>query len=122
SYFQGLILGDTRPQADAPEGIEGRKRMLALVREKGPSAVAEEMLPKLLGAETREKRPEIVKQVRELILSNSAESIAAAITALMTRPDSTPLLAQIHCPTFIVVGKDDTVTPPSISEEMHRAI
>ena len=122
SYFQGLILGDTRPQADTPEGVEGRKRMLALVREKGPAAVADEMLPKLLGPETRERHPEIVNRVRALILSNSPESIAAAITALMTRPDSTPLLAQIHCPTLIVAGKDDTVTPPSISEAMHRAI
>ena len=83
SYFQGLILGDTRPQADTPEGVEGRKRMLALVREKGPAAVADEMLPKLLGPETRERHPEIVDRVRALILSNSPESIAAAITALI---------------------------------------
>ena len=34
-YFRGLVLADTRSQADTPEGIEGRKRMLALVRDKG---------------------------------------------------------------------------------------
>src|SRR4051794_26111718 len=27
-YFQGLILADTKPQADTPEAIEGRKRLL----------------------------------------------------------------------------------------------
>ena len=40
----------------------------------------------------------------------------------MTRPDSTPLLSTIHCPTLIVVGEEDTLTPPALSEEMHRAI
>ena len=40
----------------------------------------------------------------------------------MTRPDSTPLLASIHVPTLIVVGDEDTVTPPSAAAEMHRAI
>ncbi len=34
-YFRGLVLADTRPQADTPEGVEGRRKMLALVRRKG---------------------------------------------------------------------------------------
>jgi pimeloyl-ACP methyl ester carboxylesterase len=40
----------------------------------------------------------------------------------MTRPDSTPLLASIHCPTLILVGEEDTVTPPPLSLAMHQAI
>ena len=28
----------------------------------------------------------------------------------------------IHCPTLVVVGDEDTITPPALSEEMHRAI
>ena len=48
------------------------------------------------------------------MLSNSAEAIAGAIRALMTRPDSTPLLSSIHCPTLILVGDEDAVTPPSL--------
>jgi 3-oxoadipate enol-lactonase len=121
-YVQALILADTRPQADTPEGVEGRKKMLQLVQEKGPAAVADEMMPKLLGETTRQTRPEVVERVRSLVLASSAESIAGAVRALMTRPDSTPLLAGIHVPTLILVGADDTVTPPALSEEMHRAI
>jgi 3-oxoadipate enol-lactonase len=121
-YFQGLVLADTRPQADTPEGVEGRKRMLTLVRAKGPAAVADEMLPKLLSDETKRQRPEIVDRVRELVLANSTEAIANAISALMTRPDSTPLLSSIHCPTLIVVGERDTITPPSLSDAMRAAI
>jgi pimeloyl-ACP methyl ester carboxylesterase len=121
-YVQGLILADTRSQADTPEGIAGRTRLLQLVQDKGPAAVAEEMIPKLLGATTLATRPAVVERVRSLALASSTEAIAGAIRALMTRPDSTPLLATIHVPTLIVVGEEDTLTPPAASEEMHRAI
>jgi 3-oxoadipate enol-lactonase len=121
-YVRGLILADTRSQADTPEGVEGRKRMLQLLAEKGPPAVVDEMIPKLLGASTRASQPALVDRVRALALSSSPEAIAGAIRALMTRPDSTPLLPTIHCPTLIVVGEEDTLTPPALSEGMHRAI
>jgi pimeloyl-ACP methyl ester carboxylesterase len=121
-YVHALVLADTRPQADTPEGVEARKKMLTLVREKGPAAVADEMIPKLLGDETRRTRPEIAEQVRGLILASSAEAIANAVTALMMRADSTPLLETIHVPTLIVVGEQDTITPPALSEQMYKAI
>jgi 3-oxoadipate enol-lactonase len=121
-YFQALVLADTRSEADTPEAAEGRRRMLQLVRDKGAAAVADEMLPKLLGPATRAKKPDVVARVRSLVLSNSAGAIADAIGALMTRPDSTPLLASIHCPTLIVVGEDDTVTPRPMAEALQGAI
>jgi 3-oxoadipate enol-lactonase len=121
-YFRGLVLADTRAEADTLEGVEGRKRMLALVREKGPSAVADEMVPKLLGATTRATRPDLVERVRALALANAADAIAGAVTALMTRPDSTPLLSSIHCPTLIIVGDEDVVTPPPLSDTLHKGI
>jgi 3-oxoadipate enol-lactonase len=121
-YVQGLILSDTRSQADTPEGVAGRTRMLQLVQEKGPSAVADELLPKLLGETTRATRPAVVAQARSLILASSAEAIGGGLRALMTRPDSTPLLPTIHVPTLIVVGDEDTLTPPAAAEEMHQGI
>jgi pimeloyl-ACP methyl ester carboxylesterase len=122
TYVRALVLADTRPQADTPEGLAGRRKMQDLVRAKGPSAVADEMIPKLLGETSRATRPAVVERVRTLTKANSAESIAGALEALMSRPDSTPLLATIHVPTLIVVGDEDTVTPPALSEEMHARI
>jgi pimeloyl-ACP methyl ester carboxylesterase len=121
-YFQGLILADTRSQADTPEGVAGRQRMLQLVDEKGPSAVADEMLPKLLGETTRRVRPDVVDRVRALAVSSSASAIAGALRALMTRPDSTPLLQTMHMPALVIVGAEDAVTPPSAAQELHRGI
>lgn len=108
-YIRGLILADTKAQPDTPEGVEGRKRMIELVGINGPAAVAEEMIPKLLGETTRRTRPDVVDRVRALATSSPAEAIAGALHALMTRPDSTPQLSTIHVPTMIVLGEEDMV-------------
>ena len=121
-YVQGLILADTRAEADTPEVIAGRTRLLQLIQDTGPSGVADEMIPKLLGETTRQARPAVVDAVRALILSSSAAAMTGATRALMTRPDSTPLLASIHVPTLIVVGEQDAITPPAAAESLHRAI
>ncbi|MEO8257437.1 MAG: alpha/beta fold hydrolase [Acidobacteriota bacterium] len=121
-YFRGMILADTRAQADTPEGVEGRQRMIQLVREKGAAAAADEMLPRLIGASTRALRPEVEQAVRGLILSNPPETIVGALMALMTRPDATPSLAAIHCPALVLVGDEDVITPPAASREIAGGI
>src|SRR4051812_49089968 len=103
--FRGLVLADTRPQADTPEGLQARRNMLALAREQGSDAVAVAMLPNLLGRTTREKRPHVVANVGAAIREAFAPSIAAAIQALMSRRDSSDLLPAIAVPTLIIVGE-----------------
>ena len=44
AYARGLILADTRPQADAPAALEGRKKMIETVTTQGPDPIAREML------------------------------------------------------------------------------
>jgi pimeloyl-ACP methyl ester carboxylesterase len=122
SYIRALVLADTRSQADTPEGLEGRRRLLTVVKEHGADAVADQMIPRLLGETTKASRPELADHVRGLIRSNSSEAIAGGIRALMSRPDSTPQLVSIHVPTLIVVGEEDVITPPSAAEELHAGI
>jgi pimeloyl-ACP methyl ester carboxylesterase len=121
-YFRGMVLADTRAEADTPEGIEGRKKMLKTVEEKGVAAVADEMLGKLLGETTRREHPEVVETVRSLIAKNTPGGVAGAIRALMSRSAATDLLSSIHCPTLVLVGEEDVITPPALSRELHRAI
>jgi pimeloyl-ACP methyl ester carboxylesterase len=121
-YVQALVLADTRPQADTPQAAEGRTRLAQTARDQGAGAVADEMLPRLLGETTRQERPEVVALVRSLAVSSSPAALTGALEAMRTRPDSTPLLATIHVPTLVVVGEEDVVTPPDVAREMHRAI
>jgi 3-oxoadipate enol-lactonase len=121
-YVHALILADTKAQADSPEAVAGRKRLLQTLEAGGAAAVADEMIPKPLGETTRRDRPDVVARVRELVLASSSGAIAGAIRALMSRPDSTPLLPTIHVPTLILVGVEDTVTPVANALEMQRGI
>ena len=122
TYFRGMVLADTRSQGDTPEAIANRKSMQQLVREKGQSAVAEALLPKLVCDQTRAGKPAVVEVLRTQITSSSVEAIAGALQALMTRPDSTPMLTTIRVPALVVVGDEDAITPPPLSEQMHRDI
>jgi pimeloyl-ACP methyl ester carboxylesterase len=122
NYVRGLVLADTRSTADTPEGVEGRKRTAELARREGVDAVVEQMLPKLLGETTRRDRPEVGALVRSMARENSVDATVGAIAAMMRRPDSTPLLASIHVPTLVIVGEEDTLTPPAASEDLKRAI
>jgi pimeloyl-ACP methyl ester carboxylesterase len=119
---RGLVLADTRAQADTDEGRAGRRKLMALADAEGPAAVAREMLPKLVGATTHRERPAVVAKVRELIVANSSGAVRAALAAMMGRPDSTPLLGSITAPALVVVGEEDALTPPANAEELHKGI
>ena len=122
SRCRALILADTRASADPAAGRAGRDRMIDLVRREGPSAVGEEMLPKLLGAGTHAERPEVVAAVRRLIAAQSSDGIAAALVRLRDRPDATALLPAIDAPALVIVGEEDTLTPPGDSEQLCAAL
>ena len=117
--FRGLVLCDTRPGADSPEGAAGRETFAKNALEKGLHWVADEMTPKLL-------RPQpdaaAVREVRHLIGEGTPAGVAAAQRGMARRPDSTPTLATIACPTLVVVGAEDTLTPPAEAEKMVAGI
>jgi pimeloyl-ACP methyl ester carboxylesterase len=120
--FERLVLADTRAQADTPEGLDSRRAMLDRVRRDGPRAIADDMLPTLLGDTSHRERPALGDAVRAIVEANSAEGIAGAIEAMMSRPDSTPALSRISHPALILVGEEDRVTPIADAEAMQRQI
>jgi pimeloyl-ACP methyl ester carboxylesterase len=118
----GMVLADTRSPADAPEARAGRERLKQMALQSGPTAVAEEMLPKLLGESTRARRPHIADAVRRMIQGQTSAGIAAAVQVLMSRPDSTPVLSTVTVPTLVIVGREDALTPPAEMEGMAAGI
>ena len=120
--IRGFVLADTRAGADSDEARARRQQMLELLAEKGPAAIATAMLPGLLGRTTHRSRPALVARVRELIEANPPGAIAAAIGALMNRPDSTPQLVEMNVPGTLIVGEQDTLTPPELSEAMRQLL
>ena len=120
--IDGLVLANTRAGADSPEARANRRNMLALVDREGPSGVAREMMPRLLGKTTRESNTDIEANVRRLIKQQSPTAIRTAIHRMMHRPDSTPLLAQIAVPTLVITGDEDELIPVDESRAIAAAV
>ena len=109
--LRGLILCDTRPAADTAEAAANRHRMVEIVRKGGVGAVADAMHTKLFAAATFEEQPAIVESTRDVMLSARAETVAAALLAMAARPDATPNLPSLPCPSLWVCGEEDSITP-----------
>lgn len=120
--FDGLVIANSRAGADSPEARANRRNMLAVVDREGPSGIAREMMPKLIGKTTMETNPSIEANVRRLIKQQSPVAIRSAIHRMMHRPDSTPLLGQVSVPTLVITGEEDEMIPVDESRKMAGAI
>ena len=115
---KGLILADTRPQPDTPEGRQGRFKTAQTAQKDGAGAIAEAMIPKLLSPASVQSRFDLVEAVRQIITQTPVTGIAGDLMAMAERPDSVPLLSEIACPTLILVGEQDGLTPPADAKLM----
>lgn len=113
----GLILADTRPGADTPEAQANRENVARMAETQGTGAIADLQVPRLLSEYTRQHHPEVEMRVRQMIESATTQGIAAASRGMAQRADSTDLLAHISCPTLVIVGEQDALTPPSVAQE-----
>jgi len=118
----GLVLADTRAQADTVEGRAGRFAMAQTAKSKGAGAIADLMLPKLLSPVAQQTKPDLVRQVRSAIERTTVSGIVGALMAMAERPDSVPLLAQIACPVLVLTGELDGPTPPADGNFMAERI
>ena len=118
SLLRALVLIDTRATADTPEGRANRRSMLALLDREGPSGVARDMMPKLLGRTTLDERHDVEPLVRRLVKQQSASAVRGGIQRMMERPDASSTLQQLSVPVLIVVGEEDILTPPEDAKRM----
>jgi len=120
--IRALIFADTRAEADSPAGRQARDEMIQLAHTQGAAAIADRMLPKLLSPVTAETQPEVLEQVRRMILGTPVRGIVGALEAIRDRPDSTPTARSIAVPTLVLVGSDDALTPPSDARALASAV
>jgi pimeloyl-ACP methyl ester carboxylesterase len=113
----GLVLADTRPQPDSDAGRLNRARLAGIARSEGSGPVVEELLPMLVAPVTRQRRPEVVEQLREMMMAARPQAIADALMAMAARDDSVPLLAEIDAPAMVIVGSDDAIADAADTRE-----
>lgn len=116
-----LILMDTSARPDAPEQTERRKGLVVKAENEGIGPVIEELIPHFL-AERHHKRTDLRLAVTSMANEIGVDAFARQQTAIMNRPDSRPSLDVISCPTLIIVGDEDALTPPDLAREIADGI
>ncbi|WP_448204761.1 alpha/beta fold hydrolase [Azospirillum sp. sgz302134] len=116
-----LALLDTSARPDTPEQTANRKDAVALVGQGKFRQVIAAGLSRLVHPD-RLADAALVESVRAQAQRIGPEGYARQQTAIMNRPDSRPGLAAIRCPTLVLCGRQDVITPPDLHEEMARGI
>jgi len=119
---QGLILCDTRSEADSNEARIKRANQAKGVKENGVKAFAEGFVKAVFAPATFKSNPAAIESIRTIIEKTSPLAISGTLLALAARTDTTASLASVNVPTLILVGEHDSLTPPSASEAMHKHI
>jgi pimeloyl-ACP methyl ester carboxylesterase len=117
-----LLLADTFPGLDTPEARQARLDTADRVTREGMEAYADELLPKMISARTRETRPDVEAHVRRMMREAPPEGAAAALRGRAERPDYTAALEDITVPTLVVVGGDDEFTPVADAQLIHERV
>jgi pimeloyl-ACP methyl ester carboxylesterase len=120
--LRALVLADTRAEADTPEARANRDKQIAALATGTVAELFETVQPKLFGGATRARRPEVIAEARRIAAAQNPGGVADALRALRDRPDATPDLGRVAVPTLVVVGAEDTLTPPSAAETLAKGI
>jgi 3-oxoadipate enol-lactonase len=105
-----------------PPDATGRAAILAraaVLRAEGPTAIADAIVTRSLSPGTRSAKPEIAAFVRELVMRQDPEGYARNNEALAAAADPGPVDPSL--PLLLVAGRDDTLSPPSVSEQVAGA-
>ena len=112
-----LALLDTSARSDTPEQTATRKTWIAMAQSGRYGEIPDLSIPRYLHRD-RQNDASMTTIVRQMIEETGPEAFVRQLQAIMSRPDSRPLLPSIRCPTLVLVGDGDVATPP----ELHREI
>jgi pimeloyl-ACP methyl ester carboxylesterase len=116
-----LALLDTSARPDMPEQTEGRKKFIAMAEAGKLPEIVETLAPRFLHRDRRGDAT-LNRLIRDMATETGVEGFVNQSTAIMNRPDSRPLLAEIRCPTLVLVGDGDELTPPELAKEIAAGI
>ena len=120
--LDGLVLADTRAAADSEEAKAARTGTAERVLAQGVGFLAESMPEKLFSKTALESDPHLVHRVGEMMRSQPPGGVAAALLAMRDRPDRTAELPRIPCPTLVLCGAEDVLSPPREMRTMASSI
>lgn len=112
-----LALLDTSARADTPEQTAKRRQQIALAQSGRFGEIPDLQYPQFVHPDRIDDMA-LRQTMRAMADDNGPQAFVRQQTAIMGRSDSLPTLAAIACPTLVLVGDADQVTPPARAEEL----
>jgi pimeloyl-ACP methyl ester carboxylesterase len=116
-----LALLDTGARPETPEQTAARLPRIELAKAGRFAEVPDNQYP-ILVHRNRYADETLKVLVRTMAEETGPEAFLRQMHAVMARPDSRPGLAAIACPTLVLVGEGDQLTPPALSREIAAGI
>lgn len=116
-----LALLDTSARPDTPEQTAQRQAMLRLAQTGAFKGVTPRLLPRLVHP-ARLDDPSVREPIFAMAASIGRDGFLRQQVAIMGRPDNRPLLSSVLVPTLVMCGREDQLTPPSLSQEIAAAV
>lgn len=116
-----LALLDTMAAGNNAAQIERRTKFMGMIRNGRFEDVLAEFTPMLVHpARVRDKM--LMDEIGRMARRVGAQAALSQQQAMLDRPDSRPDLARIACPTLVLCGRQDALTPLAAHEEMATGI
>ncbi|BAL26943.1 alpha/beta fold hydrolase [Azoarcus sp. KH32C] len=117
---RALALLSTTARPDTPEATAGREELIKLSETDFP-AVIEKLLARMAHPD-HANTPEVGGMFQSMATELGREVFVRQERAIIGRPDSRASLAAIRCPTLVICGEQDQLTPPEVHEEIVEGI
>lgn len=115
---QVLILADTSARPDTGERRASRTEQIELAERAGTAALIPLLVPLLLAPRTAAEVPALERLYAGMVVGTSVAGLVGGLIAIRDRADSRPFLAAMTMPSLVIVGEQDAITPPELSEEI----
>jgi pimeloyl-ACP methyl ester carboxylesterase len=116
-----FALLDTQARPDAPEQSAARYAFITMAEQGRLNEVVDTLYPRFVHKDRLNEKA-LRATVDAMVAETGPEAFVRQEKAIMSRPDSRPLLAGIKCPTLVLVGDADELTPPDLAREMADGI
>jgi len=116
-----LALLDTGARADTPEQTSRRRGLIELAEKGKFKGVTPRLLP-LFVHRDRLNDKTLTDAVTAMAERVGRDAFLRQQKAIIGRVDSRASLANIRCPTLVLCGREDALTPPALAEEIAAGI
>ena len=116
-----LALLDTSARADTPEQSERRQTLVKITRKGQFGRIVPLLHPSLVHPDRLEDET-LRTATEDMARDTGADAFLRQLAAIVSRPDSRASLRQVSCPSLVLVGSQDALTPPERAREMHEII